>query len=65
MKLLELSKMEENKMANSIRKNFVGQLYFSFYFYWGFYFSAGYLSYKKIKKFPFLMSFKKSYAAYI
>ena len=36
-------------MDNIIRKGTVGQVNFSFYYYWGFYFSAGYLSYNKIE----------------
>jgi hypothetical protein len=34
--------------VNITLQQFVGQFYFSFYFNWGFYFSAGYLFYKKI-----------------
>lgn len=41
--------MENNKKG-------IAGLIFSFYFYWGFYFSAGYLFCKKLKYIPFLMS---------
>lgn len=43
-------------MDNIIRKGIIEQVNFSFCYYWGFYFSAGYLFYKKIKAIPFLMS---------
>lgn len=44
-------------MENIIRKGIVEQFYFSYY--WGFYFSAGYLFYKKLNNSLSLMSFPK------
>ncbi|OFI06074.1 hypothetical protein CLOACE_13290 [Clostridium acetireducens DSM 10703] len=45
-------------MENIIRKGIVEQVY-NVYYYWSFYYSAGYLFYKKIMHIPFSNEFNR------